>query len=406
MSGRCLLVCHTFPPVIGGSAGVYEALARHAGGAIAVLTSQLDPATGREWEGWRETDAVAPYSVRRIGLVRPPLRSGAARNFLWRQAGWGLRALRLAAAVTAEARRHAAEAVCICDDEAVGWLVPFVRHGLGRRALVYCHGDDLMEEDPAARRARRRWLLAADCVVAAGGFPARQLFTNYGLPTERVAVVPNGVDLDRFRPRPPDPQLRRRFGLEERRVILTPARLVPRKGVDRLIAALPTIRARCPEAILLVVGDGPQRAALEAMAIPAGGPAAVRFAGAVAAAELPGFYALAELVALPNRAEPGESDGTPLVFLEANACGRPVIGGRAGGTPEVVIDGVNGLLVEGEDSAAIAAAVLRVLQDAVLAARLSAGGLEAARVAGWTSRTAAFLRLCHPSMAGDGPAPA
>lgn len=392
---RGLLVCHTFPPLIGGSAGVYAALARHAGGALAVLTSRLDHATGREWPGWRALDAAAPHPVARIGLVRPPLPAAAPRGRLRRHALWALRAARLAAAVAAEAARHRAEAVCVCDDETVGWLVPFIRHVLRRRALVYCHGDDLVQPDPAARRARRRWFDAAHLVVAAGAFPARQLVELYGVDPARVAVLPNGVDLDRFRPAPPDPARRAALGLEGRRVILAPTRLVPRKGVDRLVAALPAIRARCPEALLLVAGEGPQRAALEALAASHGGTAAVRFAGAIPPAEMPGLYALAELIALPNRAEPGESDGTPLVFLEANACGRPVIGGRAGGTPEAVRDGVNGLLVDGEDPAAIAAAALRILEDPALAARLAEGGLAAARAAGWDSRAAAFLELCR-----------
>ncbi|WP_270939392.1 glycosyltransferase family 4 protein, partial [Falsiroseomonas oryzae] len=205
----------------------------------------------------------------------------------------------------------------------------------------------------------------------------------YGVPRAKVAVLPNGVDLDRFRPLPPDPARRAALGLEGRRVILAPTRLVPRKGVDRLIAAMPAVRARMPEALLLVAGEGPQRGGLDALAATCGGHDAIRFAGAVPPAEMPALYAVAEIVALPNRADPGESDGVPLVFLEANACGRPVIGGRAGGTPEVVTDGVNGLLVDGEDSDAIAAAVLRVLDDPALAARLAAGGLAAARDAGW-----------------------
>ncbi|WP_137180310.1 glycosyltransferase family 4 protein [Roseomonas sp. AR75] len=393
---RCLMVCHTFPPLIGGSAGVYAALARHAQGAIAVLTSSCDAATGREWPGWRDHDAAAGYPIRRLALVRPPLAAAAPRNRVLRQLAWGFSALRLACTVAQEAGRHRADAVCICDDETVGWLVPFVRRVLRRRALIYCHGDDLVQTDEAARRARRRWFGEADCIVAAGSFPAARLTGAYGVSAERIAVIPNGVDLDRFRPLPPDPARRAALGLEGRRVILAPTRLVPRKGVDRLIAAMPAIRARHPQALLLVAGEGPQRAQLEALAQAAGGAESVRFVGAVPAEDMPALYALADFVALPNRAEPGESDGTPLVFLEANACGRPVIGGRAGGTAEAVTDGVNGLLVEGADPAAIAAAALRLLDDPALAARLSAGGLAAARAAGWAARTAQFLALCRP----------
>lgn len=395
MPARCLFVCHTFPPVIGGSAGVYAALAREAQGAIAVLTSRLDPATGREWAGWREADAAAPHPVRRIGLVRPPLPGGALRNPILRHAAWAFRAMRLAVAVALAARSHRADAVCICDDETVGWLVPFVQHLLRRRVLVYCHGDDLVQRDPAARCRRRRWLQAADLVVAAGNFPARQLVELYGIARERVAVLPNGVDLRRFRPLPPDPTRRNALGLEGRRIILAPTRLVPRKGVDRLIETMPRIRAQHPEAILLVAGDGPQRGDLQELAATVGGEATARFLGAVAPEELPALYALAELVVLPNRMEPGESDGVPLVLLEAGASGRPVVAGHAGGSAEVVQDGRNGLLVDGEDCDAIARAVLRLLDDGELATRLGRGGIDAARGAGWDERVSTFLDLCR-----------
>jgi phosphatidylinositol alpha-1,6-mannosyltransferase len=388
------MVCHTFPPLVGGSAGVYAALARHAGGAIAVLTSRRDAATGREWPGLRALDAAAPYPVRRIPLVRPPLPAAAIplpRVF------WLAGRVRLAWAVAREALRHRADAVCICDDETVGWLVPFVRR-LGLRALIYCHGDDLVETAAPRRAARRRWFDRADAIVAAGTFAAEQLMRAYGQPRERIAVIGNGVDIARFRPLPSDPARRAALGVERRRVILAPTRLVPRKGVDRLIEAMPAILEHHPDALLLIAGDGAQRRELETLA--AGG-AAVRFLGAVGTAEMPGLYAEAEIVALPNRAEPGESDGAPLVFLEAGACRRPVIGGRAGGTAELVEDGVNGLLVDGESTPAVAAAVLRLLGDPPLAGRLAEAGLVRSRAAGWETRAAAFLAVCRPA---DSPA--
>lgn len=99
-------------------------------------------------------------------------------------------------------------------------------------------------------------------------------------------------------------------------------------------------------------------------------------------------------MALPNRAEPGEVDGLPLVLLEAQASGRPVIAGLSGGTGEAIADGVSGLLVDGNDPAAIAAAVVRVLADGALAARLAAAGRSRAEAAGWPVRAQQFLAVC------------
>jgi len=385
----CLLVAQTFPPLIGGSAGVYAALAGAARGEIAVLTATHDHATGREHPGWREVDAALPYPVRRLRYARPPLADAAPRGRVVRNLHWAPHAARLAAAVAREAL--VAEAVCVCDDDAVGWLVPFARRVLRRRALIYCHGDDLVETDPRAIARRRHWFAEAHAIVAAGDFAAARLTGAYGMPESKVATIRNGVDLARFAPRPEPPGLRDSLGAAGQRVLLAPARLVPRKGVDRLIAALPAILAAEPRALLVVAGDGPQRAELEAAA--RGLP--VRFLGAVTPAEMPGLYALSECVVLPNRAEPGESDGLPLVFLEANAAGKPVLGGRAGGTMEAVEEGRNGLLVEGADTQAVAAGVIRLLSDAPLAARLAQGARAVAAERGWGSRAAALLALCR-----------
>lgn len=389
------MVCHTFPPLIGGSAGVYAALAHHAEGAIVILTSRLDT-SGLEQEGWRAADAALPYSVLRIGLVRPPLARGKHRSALLRRLSWAVRAVRLAAIVAAEARRHGVAAVCICDDESVGWLVPFARRMLGLRALIYCHGDDLVQRSARERHARMRWFRAADGIIAAGAFAARRLVEGYGVAEDRITIISNGVDLQQFRPLPACPSRLAALGLEGRRIIVAPSRLVARKGIDRLIAAMPAIIENHPQALLLVIGDGPQREDLVALARSAGVAEAVRFMGAVAVSEMPHYYALAELMAVPNRAEPGEIDGVPLVFLEANACGLPVVGGLAGGTPEAVQHERNGLLVDGRDQAAIAAAINRILGDPALAARLSEAGLKAAGAASWRERTAAFLALCRP----------
>lgn len=382
----CLLVAHTFPPLVGGSAAVYEALARRAGGEIAVLTSRRDHRTGAEREGWREADQGAPYPVHRLGLVRPPLAGGLAATL-----AWAPRAMLLAATVARLARRHRVRAVCVCDDETVGWLVPFVRRALGLRVLVYCHGDDLVQTDPRAVARRSRHLAAAHAVVAASAFAARRLEEGYGVALERIAPIPNGVDLDRFRPGPADPRLVEALGLAGRRVILAATRLVPRKGVDRLIAALPAVRTAVPEATLIIAGDGPQRGELERMA--RGLP--VRFLGAQPPERMPDLHRLAEVVALPNREEPDEADGIPMTLLEAQACGRPVIGGRAGGTPEAIADGETGLLVDGDDAAAIASALVRVLSDRALAERLSAGALAVSAGRDWRERTQAFLALCR-----------
>jgi len=119
------------------------------------------------------------------------------------------------------------------------------------------------------------------------------------------------------------------------------------------------------------------------------------FAGDVAEAELAAHYQLGDVFIMPNRALPnGDTEGFGLVFLEANACGVPVIAGRDGGSTDAVRDGENGLVVDGNSVPAVLHAMLALREDGVLRARLRQGGLAVAVESDWRRKAAAFLRVC------------
>lgn len=386
----CLLVTNLFPPAIGGSSEVYAALAAFAQGDVVVLASSHDHETGLERAGWREKDAGANYPIHRVTCVRPFFRKG--RSALFYRLHEIVTVLALAASVVGLALRYRVRAICIADDETVGWLALLCRTLLRRRALIYCHGDDLVcAPEEVARRSR--WLSVVDGVVAANRHAGFLLAGAFGVPQAKIVVIPNGVDLGQFRPKPS--MLRRQLGLGARKLLLSVTRLVPRKGVDKVIQALPAVAARFPDVIYLVVGDGPQRAALQSLAEAMGVKDRVCFAGPLPHGETVDYYNAADIVLLPNRAEEGEADGLPLVFLEANACGKPVIGGEAGGTAEIVRNGENGLVVDGTDVKAIEAAICRLLSDEKCRAAMAAKGLEMAQGWGWQERTRTFLQLCR-----------
>src|SRR5207244_686648 len=152
-----------------------------------------------------------------------------------------------------------------------------------------------------------------------------------------------------------------------------------------------------------------QRGELEGQIRQSGLGDCVRLLGPLDDSELLALYRSAELFAMPNRTLPnGDTEGFGLVFLEANACGKPVVAGDAGGAVDAVINEVNGLLVDGEDVEAIAGAIVRLLTDATLYERLSAGATKIAAQSGWPARTATFTALCDrlaqstPSPGADG----
>ena len=404
MAFDCLIVTNNFPPVVGGAGEVYAALAAAADGRIGILAASRSYLDGTQIPGWHAQDAAAGYPIARVPAVRP--RRDAAGGRVARLVAEAWIRLRLFGAVARMCRRHRFGVLGIADDETVGWLIRPAQRLLGCKVVLWTHGDDLAEQPGQARwrERRRRQFARADAIVAVSAAAAAGLGLVYGVPARRVTVIPNGIDLTLFGPRPEDPALRARLGLGGRRVIVTVARLVPRKGIDRVIAALASVLAAVPDAHYLVVGDGPQRAELAALAARCGVAERVAFAGAVGHRDVPAYLALAACFAMPNRRLPdGEDEGFGLVFLEANACGIPVLGGRAGGVPEVVADGENGLLVDGDDAAAVAAGLIRLLTDAPLAARLAAAGLARAGAAGWDRAAARFLALCAGLGPGGGP---
>jgi len=384
----CLIVTNNFPPTVGGAGGVYAALARQGAGRVRVLAASRDYRTGAELPGWREHDAACGFPVERIADVRPPLGGGSRLDELRIRA-------RLFVRIRALHRRHRFPVLVIADDESAGWLIRPAQRLLGCKVALYVHGDDLAARPGQARldARRRRQFARADAIIAVSSTGLRDLGTRFGVPAARISMVPNGIDPDRYAPASPDPDLARSLGLESKHVIATVGRLVARKGVDRVIAALPVLRREFPDLRYLVIGDGPERTALEEQARAVGG---VVFTGAIPSEDIPRYLALSDLMILANRRMPdGEDEGFPLVFLEAMACGKPVIAGKSGGIADEITDGANGLLSDGNDPTAIAGAVGRILRNPEFAARLTQAGLQTARRAAWPNRAAAFIALCE-----------
>jgi phosphatidylinositol alpha-1,6-mannosyltransferase len=210
-----------------------------------------------------------------------------------------------------------------------------------------------------------------------------------------MTLILNGVDPQRFRLQPRRTDLVRRYRLEGRFVFVCVCRLIQKKGVDHTIRAFEQVIARHPDSRLLIVGKGPFEPELKALVRQVSLEETVTFAGEVADAELPAHYALGDVFVMPNRAmADGDTEGFGLVFLEANACGVPVIAGRDGGSVDAVEHGVNGLVVDGHSVEAVAAAMLRLREDGALRDRLRQGGLARAAAADWSSKAEQFLQVC------------
>jgi phosphatidylinositol alpha-1,6-mannosyltransferase len=394
------LVVNNFPPVRGGSAVVYASLARCAPGRIVVVAPRINYADGLPVIGWREHDRRQPYRVIRLSLLRTIMSSRAPsgpRKLAFLLLDAAIR-VRLAGLLLWLVARHGVRAICVGEMSASGWLSRLFAAVPGVRTIVYVHGEEITTEDlyDQGHRRARRALLANDRVVVVSRFTERAVAELLGPPGRgRVTLIENGVDGERFTPRPPAPDLMELYGLTGCFVFVSVCRLLEKKGVDQALRAFAQVLRHAADSRYVIVGGGPYRAALEALAESLALGHAVVFAGQVADDELVDHYRLGQVFVMPNRElANGDTEGFGLVFLEANSCGLPVIAGQDGGSTDAVRDGVNGLVVDGRSVEAIAAAMLRLRQDGGLRDTLRRQGLAVAAAAGWTGKTEAFLRLC------------
>lgn len=381
---KVLLLADAFLPHAGGSReyyyNVYTKLVELGDSQVRLLTKKTT--------GWQEFDRTASTEYFRIHRRFKPLRSWKYSElpkgfgpFL--EAAW-------------HAIRYSPDIIHAGDLYPPGLTAMTLKKILGLPYVVYCHGEEIPQLDQYKYqpRVRNRIYLNADAVIAASEFTRNNLM-RLGVPDERICKIVPGVDSARFRPMPRRTDLVERFGLQGRIVVLTVARLVPRKGHRVAIKAFSKVCNEVPNAHYLIVGTGPEESKLRQLVSDSGLSERVTFAGYVAAERLPDIYNLGDIMVMPNRQErDGDVEGFGIVFLEANAAGKPVIGGRSGGAIEAIAEGKTGYLVNPDSSSELAEILGRLLKDQNLREKLGRqGALRAQTEFSWESRAELLRRL-------------
>lgn len=351
---RTLLVTNDFPPRAGGIQSYLHTFA-----------SQLPPEQlvvyAPRWRGDSHIrfDAEQPFTVVRhpTTLMLPtPLVLRRARKLM---------------------REHDCETVWFGAAAPLALLGPALRRAGAQRIVATTHGHEVgWSMLPGARQALRRIGNSADAITYVSRYTRRRFSAAFGA-LAPLEYLPPGVDTEAFRPDPAArAELRERYGLGDAPVIVCLSRLVPRKGQDKLIRALPLIRTRVPGARLAIVGGGPYADKLKALAAKTGMAEHVLFTGSVAAGELAAHHNMADVFAMPCRTRGAGLDveGLGIVFLEASACGIPVVAGDSGGAPETVVEGETGHVVDGRSIPSIADAIAGLLEEPERAAAMGAAG--------------------------------
>ena len=296
-------------------------------------------------------------------------------------------------------------------DLIVGFDIDGVRLAGSSPAPYACSIKGVLAEESRCERGWPRRMLAglallerrnarrAPLVLSTSRYCIDRIRHHYGVPVQRLALVPEGIDLELWQSSTDPAALADLDARREPFTVLCVARQYPRKRIVDLIDAFATVSACEPRARLVVIGDGPEHTTLSQRVRTLGLDGSVRLLGALPDdAEVRAWYGRASVFCLPS-----EQEGFGIVFLEAMASGLPVVSTTAAAIPEVVPDGEVGLLVPPRDPAALAEALLRLLQDPALRARLrDAGRLHAGRY-GWDRVADRFLEAVAPLLAVSPP---
>ena len=243
--------------------------------------------------------------------------------------------------------------------------------------FVSAHGLDILEpqRSPKYTKLMRRTLNGAVKILPNSNFTKSKLI-EFGISGKRIIVIPDGTDPIRFNPNIDSSEIKERFHLQDKKVILTVGRLMERKGHDMVIQSLPQVLERIPSIVYLIAGKGPEEKRLKKLVKDLDLEEKIIFAGFVSDENLPKYYSACNLFIMPSREmkEEGDVEGFGIVYLEANACGKPVIGGRSGGVEDAIIDGVTGLLVDPSSKGEISQSLIRLLKDEKLVIQLGKNG--------------------------------
>lgn len=325
----------------------------------------------------------------RLGVIAPTSRDGETipGDLGYETVGYPgsmlIPSARVARAVIEECRRSGTDRVLFGTPWPLVLIAPRLRQA-GLRYSVIVHGAELLipAAMPGLRSRLARALAGSDLLLPVSHYTGGKLRTfleRSGARVPAMDVLRARVDLDRFHPAADPGDTRARYGLGSGPLVLSFGRLVKRKGVDRAIAVMSEVAARIPDVSLAIAGTGREMKRLKKQSDRSHAP--VRFLGRVPDADAAAIYSTADVFVLPvvDRYRGLEIEGLGVVLLEAGACETPSVTGRSGGTPEAVIHGETGFVIDATDAQGLTDALAHLLQDESLRVRMGKAAREHVR---------------------------
>jgi phosphatidylinositol alpha-1,6-mannosyltransferase len=342
---RLLVLTELFLPTKGGTAvWAAEVYKRLGGKEIHIVTAEVP--------GAQVVDAVHPNTIHRLDLRRVPwLRPESLAMY----ARFFFKSMALALSH----RFDAVHAFRALPEGLVAWAVARLTF---RPVVLYAHGEELTTWGRGGKYKAMRFALCHADRVIANSEHTRDTLLDMGVDAMRITVIYPGVDVSVFMPGLDVSGLREGRGIRpDEKLVFSVGRLSRRKGFDQMIRAVAQLHAEGIPVRYVIAGIGEDADYLDGLIAEHNVQAVVHRIGAVSEADLPRWMNACDVFAMPNRDIDGDNEGFGMVFIEAGACGKPILAGDAGGTGAAVLDGLTGLRVDGTSIKAVADGLIRLL---------------------------------------------
>ncbi|MEY4151143.1 MAG: hypothetical protein RJB28_210 [Actinomycetota bacterium] len=341
-----LLVTNDFGPRAGGiETFIIGLLERMQPGTVMVYTSQQAESESFD-QRWRERYGVLVIRDRSSILLPTPRVNRAIKNIIRRE---GIESVWFGAAAPLAVMAKAFRAVGV------------------KKIVALTHGHEVWwAKIPPFSFAMKFIGAHVDHLGYLGEFTRNAIAPSLNkLDREKLIKIAPGIDTEHFSITERDAALVAQLDITDSPTIVSVGRLVHRKGQDQLVKALPRIIEKFPQVKLIFVGTGPHQKTIEKLMKTLGVEKSVRFIGRIPHDQLPKYFALGDIFAMPSRSRLFglEVEGLGIVYLEASACGLPVIAGNSGGAPDAVLPGKTGVVVDGTSEKEIADAAIHLLSD-------------------------------------------
>lgn len=376
---KMLFLTEKFPPSEGGSRVYYYNLCKnYPSDDVVVLTKKID--------GYEEFDKKQQFKIIRKGRPLP--------NWKYSQLPKMMLPLLWAIYLVFKEKINVIHCGDFLPAGAIGFILKKI---LGKPYVFYVHEGDTYFFNRYRFQPKLRKIIVnnADRIVAACTHAEQVAKLELGEKQKKVFKINPGVEYQKFNPEWKDSEYLQELGLDGKKIILTMGRLIERKGQDTVIRAMPRVIAEVPDVVYLIGGRGPQEARLRELVSELHVEDHVKFLGFVPNEKILSLYSICDVFVMVNREtwEDG-TEGFGMVFTEASAAGKPVVGGRSGGTEDSIVDGVTGYRVDPLNVDEVADRVINLLKDEELRITLGRNGREwVERNFNWRDKTMQLERL-------------